>query len=123
MVASPGRIEARAAIVRSRGSEPFDQAKPLGDRQGVVVHGERRIPEMAAHLGAVPEAFMPSTPGRDRLVSLPLVDRMGEIDITEPEDPNVSCLYHCDWLVIRVHDDTALPDLGERLVVVLVFDE
>ncbi len=70
-------IEAHGAIVRSAWSEPFDQAEPLRDRHGVIVDGERRIPEIAAHLGAVPELFVPSPPGGDRPVALALVDRMG----------------------------------------------
>jgi hypothetical protein len=72
-----GGIAAHSAIVRSAWSEPFDQAEPLRDRQGVIGDGERRIAEIAAHLGAVPELFVPSPPGADCLVALAFVDRMG----------------------------------------------
>jgi hypothetical protein len=51
----------------------MDKPEALGQHQHVIVHCEMGIAQLGAHLGAVPELLVSSSPLRHGLITLALV--------------------------------------------------
>jgi hypothetical protein len=68
--AAQSAIAGVATAVRPRQTElhvfgGIDQPETLGQHQRVIVHREAGVAKFRAHLGAVPETFVPGPPLRD----------------------------------------------------------
>jgi hypothetical protein len=107
-VGFPDPLEQRFEVLMVVG----EQAEPLGDGEGVIIHREREIAAVVAVVAGVPEPLVAGPPLGDRRVSLPLADGVGEVDVADPYDADAGYLDQRDGGSGRVDD--YLPVAGSR---------
>src|SRR6266516_4579268 len=79
------------------------QPELLSNHERVVADGEPRVAERLTHLRRVPEPFVRGPLLRDRGISLALAERVGQVDIAQPQLPHGDGLDHRDPIAGRVN--------------------
>src|SRR6185312_3705595 len=91
--------------------------------QRVVVHRERRVADVLAHVGGVPEGLVPGSPVGDAGVALALAERVPQVDVGHPDHPDRDDLDEGDGLARGVDHHLAVTGTRQRLAVALVVVE
>jgi hypothetical protein len=118
-VGFPDPLEQRFEVLMVVG----EQAEPLGDGEGVIIHRERGIAAVVAVVAGVPEPLVAGPPLGDRRVSLPLADGVGEVDVADPDDADAGYLDQRDGDSRRVDDYLPVAGARQRLGVQFVVCE